>query len=71
MFVSCCWWYVQGQKGEPGLILGPDGKPQHIGGLGGALVGRATMFQPHSGQFIVIQNSNVAVVVVVVLLLPG
>lgn len=69
MFVSCFWWYVQGQKGEPGLILGPDGKPQHIGGLGGAPVGRATTFQPLFGQFVVIQNSYVAIVVV--LLLPG
>lgn len=56
MFVSCCCWCVQGQKGEPGLILGPDGKPQYIGGLGGAPVGRATTFQPHSGQFVVIQT---------------
>lgn len=27
--------FVQGQKGEPGLILGADGRPQYIGGLGG------------------------------------
>lgn len=26
---------AQGQKGEPGLILGPDGTPRYLGGLTG------------------------------------
>lgn len=27
--------YVQGEKGEPGVILGPDGQPMYLGGLAG------------------------------------
>lgn len=66
MFVWCYNWCVQGQKGEPGLILGPDGKPQYIGGLGGAPVGRVKTHLHVSTllrQFVVIQNPNVVVVV--------
>lgn len=33
-----CLYVAQGQKGEPGVILGPDGTPMHLGGLAGQLV---------------------------------
>lgn len=48
--ISIVKCFFQGQKGEPGIIMGPDGKPMYLGGLAGQQVNLlfdSRSFQPH------------------------
>lgn len=38
---------LQGEKGEPGLIIGPDGNPQYLDGLSGLKVSSTALDRLH------------------------